>query len=235
LPSMEGPTGVDSADDHDPVISFRGYEEGDIASCARLAQEAWPANPGVISSDSEVAGMQGYMEYSIGVSNYAEIAYASEGVVGFLFGRIDGYAGRPAPKRPALGEVPSIIASSMRHGSTAMGHLRFLWSLALTDLKLMLMTPRSDAVIEMFIVAKGQRGKGIGSALLDRYLRTARDAHASLVTVYTDDRMSDWRFYERKGFRRVRTFHDNITSHYSGAYTRGLIYALDLRTKTETV
>jgi GNAT superfamily N-acetyltransferase len=232
---MEGATGANSADSRDPAISFRGYEEGDIAPCARLAQEAWPANPGVISSDSEVAGMHGYMEYSLGASNYTDFAVTGEEVAGFLFGRIDGYPGRPAPKRPALGEVPSIIASSMRHGSTAIGHLRFLWSLALTDLKLMLMTPRSDAVIEMFIVAKGQRGKGVGSALLERYLKAAKGAGASLVTVYTDERMSDWRFYERKGFRRVRTFHDNITSHYSGAYTRGLIYALDLRTKTETV
>lgn len=232
---MDGPTGGDSVTKRNPEISFRGYEEGDIASCARLAKEAWPANPRVISGDSEAAGMHGYMEYSVGVSNYADIAYTAEGVVGFLFGRIDSYHGRPVPKRPTLGEVPSIIGASLRHGATALGHFKFLWSLLLTDTKLMLYTPRSDAAIEMFIVASAHRGKGVGSALLARYLKAARDAGAALVTVYTDEGTSDWRFYERRGFRRVRTFHDNITSHYSGAYTRGLIYVLDLRTETETV
>jgi hypothetical protein len=41
--------------------------------------------------------------------------------------------------------------------------------------------------------------------------------------------MSDWRFYERRGFKRVRTFHDNITSRYSGSDANGIIFTLDLQ------
>jgi ribosomal protein S18 acetylase RimI-like enzyme len=208
------------------------YQPGDIPACARLAREAWPADEDITSGHSEQTGMEGYMEYSLGVSNYTDIAVMPDGVVGFLFGRIDGYPGRPIEKQSMLGELPSIIRSSLEHGPTMKSMLGFLWSLVLTDLKLMLRTPRSDAAIEMFIVDSRHRGRGIGSELIERFLKAAADTGARLVTVYTDDHMSNWQFYERRGFRRVGTFYDNITSHYSGAHARGIIYALDLPEKT---
>jgi hypothetical protein len=63
---------------------------------------------------------------------------------------------------------------------------------------------------------------------MDRFLKAAADNGAKLVTLYTDDKMSNWQFYERKGFKKIGTFHDNITSHYGGADARGIIYAKEL-------
>jgi len=215
-----------------PEVSFRRYAPGDIPACARLAREAWPADEDITSGHSEQTGMEGYMEYSLGASNYADIATTPDGMAGFLFGRIDGYPGRQVQRRSMLGELPSIIGSSLEHGPTAKSMLGFLWSLVLTDLKLMIKMPKSDAAIEMFIVHSRHRGIGIGTELMDRFLKAAADTGARLVTLYTDDRMSNWQFYERRGFRRVGTFYDNITSHYSGAHARGIIYALDLPEET---
>lgn len=217
--------------DPGPEVSFRRYAPGDVPTCARLAKEAWPAHEDVARGHSEQTGMEGYMEYSLGVSNYTDIATMQDGMAGFLFGRIDGYPGKPVQRRPMLGELPSTVRSSLGHGSTMKSVLGFLWSLVLTDLKLVLRTPRSDAAIEMFIVDSKHRGRGIGGELIERFLKAARDSGARLVTVYTDDRMSNWQFYERRGFRRVGTFYDNITSHYSGAHARGIIYALNLPEK----
>jgi len=217
--------------DPGPEVSFRRYAPGDIPVCARLAKEAWPADESVAAGYSEQTGMEGYTEYSLSVSNYTEIATAQEGVVGFLFGRIDGYPGKPIERQSTFGELPSLIRSSIERDQSFRSMFGFLWSLVLTDLKLMLRTPKSDAAIEMFIVDSRHRGRGIGSELIERFLKAARDSEARLVTVYTDDRMSNWQFYERKGFRRVGTFYDNITSHYSGAHARGIIYALDLPEK----
>ncbi len=210
-------------------VSFRRYQPGDLSACARLARDAWPAGPAVASKDLELAGMEGYMEYSMEASNWTDIAYTSEGLVGFLFGRIDGYHGKEVPKRPALGEVPRMLGTVLDREDRRPRLLKFVWSLMLTELKLKLNTPRSDAAVEMFIVHSGFRGKGVGSELLDRFLRAARDAGSSLVTVYADELMSNWRFYERRGFRRVATFHDNITSHYSGSKARGIVLALALK------
>jgi ribosomal protein S18 acetylase RimI-like enzyme len=212
-----------------PETSFRGYEPGDIPECARMAEDAWPAGSALGSKEQELSDMEGYMEYSLSVSNWTEIACTSDGIVGFLFGRIDNYLGKEKPKKSLLGEIPSITKSFFEYGRMTPSLLRFLWNLALTEMKVKLRTPKSDASIEMFIVDSKHRGKGVGSELVNRFLSAAKEAGSSLVTVYTDDRMSNWQFYEKRGFRRVGTFYDNVTSHYSGLDSRGIIFTLDLK------
>jgi ribosomal protein S18 acetylase RimI-like enzyme len=212
-----------------PEVSFRRFQPGDIPALALLARDAWPARPAVGSMQLEQAGMEGYVEYSLGASNWTDIACDPNGVIGFLFGRIDNYPGTAIPGKPIAGELPSAIRSFFRKGRMTHWHLSMVWGIVLTDLKLMLNMPDSDASIEMFIVDSKHRGRGVGGQLIDRFLTAAREAGSSMVTVYTDDRMSDWRFYERRGFKRVRTFHDNITSRYSGSDANGIIFTLDLQ------
>jgi ribosomal protein S18 acetylase RimI-like enzyme len=211
-----------------PDVSFRRFEQGDIPGLARLARDAWPARPAVGSRELEQSGMEGYVEYSLGSSNWTDIAFTPEGVVGFLFGRIDNYHGRTVVRKSMLGEFPNSIKSFIRKGRVTPWHLSMIWGIVLTDLKLMLRMPESDASIEMFIVDSRHRGKGIGGELFRRFLDAAREAGSSLVTVYTDDRMSNWNYYEKLGFKRVATFHDNITSRYSGTDANGIILALEL-------
>lgn len=181
------------------------------------------------SKEVERVGMEGYMQYSLDSSNYSEVAHTDDMMIGFLFGRIDNYRAAPAPERSSLGEIPSLLRSILEYDRSDTRLLMFLWSLALTEFKLKVNTPRSEASIEMFIVDSEFRGKGVGTALLDRFLEAARESGARLVTVYTDESMSNWQFYERRGFKRVATFHDNITSHYSGTHAKGIIFAMELR------
>jgi len=228
---MSGPGEANHGSTDAPELSFRRFQPGDIPALARLARDAWPARPGVGSKQLEQAGMEGYVEYSLGASNWTDIACSPEGVIGFLFGRIDDYPGTAIPGKPIVGELPSAIRSFFKKGRMTPWHLSMVWGIVLTDLKLMLNMPDSDASIEMFIVDSKHRGMGIGGQLIERFLNAAIEAGASTVTVYTDNRMSDWRFYERRGFKRVRTFHDNITSRYSGSDADGIIYTLNLNAK----
>jgi ribosomal protein S18 acetylase RimI-like enzyme len=180
------------------------------------------------SKQQELSGMESYMEYSLSVSNWTDVAYSSDGIAGFLFGRIKNLAGTDVPKRSLLGEVEGLLETFLDYGHMTPTLLRFLWNLFLTETKVRLRMPKSDASIEMFIVDSKHRGKGVGGELLDRFLKASRDAGASLVTLYTDDRMSNWRFYESHGFKRVGTFYDNVTTHYSGTEAHGIIFARNL-------
>lgn len=209
-------------------VLFRGFQEGDIPACARLAEEAWPAGMDDGVEVIEHYGMEEYMEYALGLSNYAEIAYCPEGMVGFLFGRIDGLPWTERPRKSTLGEVPGILRSLFAHRRLSLNMISFVWSLLLSETKLKLRRPKSDASVEMFIVGSAHRGKGVGSELMNRFLKIAKDSGSKLVTLYTDNRMSNWQFYESRGFKRVGTFYDNMTSHYAGVYTEGIIYALEL-------
>lgn len=213
-------------------VSFRRAAPEDIPVLAGLARDAWPARPGMVSIEAEARGMEAYVGHSMHASNWAELAYTQEGVLGFLFGRIDGYLAAPAPKRAVLGEMSQAFRSFLRRGRVSTWHILMIWAIILTELKLMVKMPRSDASVEMLIVDSRHRGRGIGTALLSRFLKAAEDAGSALVTVYSDDRMSDWRFYEARGFRKVATFHDNITSLYSGSDARGVVLALDPRRRS---
>lgn len=228
---MEGERGRPAADRTGHVISFRTCVNEDIPACARLAREAWPAGPGVASKEIERAGMEGYMQYSLDSSNWTDIAYTDEGIIGFLFGRIDGLSGPPPAERGLLGELPSLLSSIRDHDRREPRMLAFLWSLLMTELKLKLNTPDSDASVEMFIVGAEWRGRGVGTMLLDRFLGAAEASGSRLVTVYTDELMSNWQFYESRGFAKAATFHDNITSHYSGTSARGIVFVLELKQK----
>lgn len=219
---------TDAGAPQEPSVSFRRYAPGDISACARLAREAWPAGRETGFQGSEFAGMEGYMRYSLESSNWTDMAVAEGGIVGFLFGRIDGLPDAPVPKMSMLGELPSFARTFLARERVTPNVLRLLWSLVMTDVKLALNTPMSDAAVEMLIVDSAHRGKGVGGMLLDRFLGAAEASNSRLVTVYTDELMSNWRFYENRGFRRAATFHDDITSHYSGSPAKGIVYVMDL-------
>ncbi len=103
--------------------------------------------------------------------------------------------------------------------------LKFLWNLELTEMKVRLNMPRTEASIEMFIVGREHRRKGLGTKLMDRFIGKAISVGSGTVTVYTDDTLSNWQFYERRGFKQIGSFYDNITSYYSKRPCRGVVYS----------
>ena len=214
-----------------PEVAFRACRPEDLPAFAHMAMMTWPSSTAALSQDLELSGMEGYMLHSLRQANWTDVACDEDGTaVGFLFGRIGGYEGIAMPGRSMLGEVPTVLRSYLRKGGDMMpGLVSLAFSLVLTDLKLKILMPRSDASVEMFIVDPAHRGKGIGSALLERFLEAAERHRSNAVTLYTDDVGSDWQFYERRGFSRVGTFRDNMTSLYLGEEARGIIYVLDLR------
>jgi len=215
-------------------ISFRRYAPDDLQACTRLAEEAWPPGPDLVAKGVASWGMEGYIESSLMNANWTEVAYDSQGVVGFLFGRIDKYSGDVAVPGSLFGELPMLAKYIVGKYRKSPRIWVLFWTLLLTELKLMLNMPRSDAQIELFIVGFEHRGKGIGGMMIDRFLHTARDVGSILATVYTDDRTSNWQFYEKYGFRRVGTFHDDVTSFFCNVDSTGMIYVLDLKNDQAT-
>jgi len=208
-------------------IVVRKYQASDLRACAELAAEAWPSRMSTISREDQVAGMEGYMMSALAASTWAEVLDESGRVVGFLFGRIEKHrkAGvKLVPKQSLISVASAFIAT--RHERPA-NILRMIWNVALTELKMSVNRPRSDAEITMLIVDSAHRGKGYGRLLVERFVHAARAAGASALTVYTDDQSSNWRFYERLGFRRVAEFYDNISSFWVGRRANGIVYVLN--------
>jgi len=209
-------------------IRFRNYTAADLDACGNLAREAWPMPPGIAIGLRTDMMIGNWIGSSVASSSWAEVAEDEHGVVGMLFGKVKG--------QPTLGTHHTPIGMEMRvilrgvfgsYGSFAR-MFRLMASFMMTELKLLLYNPRTDAEITMLIVGEAHRGKGIGKELVQRFIEGAKRQGTRSLSLYTDDQTSNWGFYEAMGFKQVKKFYDNGSSRYSGKHAIGMIYRIDL-------
>jgi len=155
-------------------------------------------------------------------SDWAELAYESQEAVGLLICKI---------VKKDWRTVSRLLAYFMLLVRFILGgppqDLRFLWNFLLTDGKVAKNQPRADAEIQTVIVHSSHRGEGIGKALLDRFISAARqEAQIRTVRTYTTPALTNWRFYERYGFKRMGTFYDNFSSSYVASKDANAIFYL---------
>ncbi len=211
-----------SPDEPDEEPRFRPFRPEDMDDCTRLAWDAWAADPDEPDEGVDPLVMTGYVRTFLARSNANEVAYDSHGLVGFLFGRIG-----KARTSSMLGEV-SMIPQFLfqRHGMTispmVLGHF------FLTEFKVLVNDPKSDAEINLFIVDRRHRNRGLGTRLMERFIASARSAGCRLLTLYTDDQLSNWKYYEKRGFTAIATFHDSLTSYFTENKAKGIVYAMKL-------
>lgn len=209
-------------------VTVRRYVASDLRACAELAAQAWPSKTFSMSWNDQVAGMEGYMMSTLAASTWAEVLEESGRVVGFLYGRIDKHWKTGTRLMPKRSSFPAVFAFTAARRERPLWFLRMMWHIAMTELKLYLNRPRSDAEITMLIVDAAHRRKGYGRRLVERFIDVARAAGASTIMVYTDDQSSNWGFYERLGFARTAEFFDNMASFWVGRPAKGIIYLLTL-------
>ena len=206
---------------------FREYKQGDLDECTRLAWEAWAADSLEPAEIVEPRVMEGYVRSFLVRSNWKVVISDSQGVIGLLFGRIGGSKAKEGGGSLAneLGMIPQFLFGVNGQHVSPVVLLHFF----LTEFKVLVNVPRSDAEINLIIVDSKHRGKGLGKKLMDRFIAAAKEAGCRLVTLYTDDQMSNWKFYEIYGFRKVGTFHDSLTSYFAEKKATGIVYTLDLK------
>ena len=211
----------------DPV-TFRKYTPEDLQACTALAREAWPLPPEIAAGVETGEMMSVWIGSTVASSTYAEVAVDEHGVVGLLFGEVEGQKALER-SRSTLGIEVQIMSRGLtgKYGDL-IRTIRFMLGFFITELKLLVNRPGTDAEISMLIVGQAHRGRGLGKELVDRFIEAAKKQGARSISLYTDDQTSNWRFYEAYGFRQVAKFHDNGSSYYAGKRSTALIYRLDL-------
>ncbi|MBU0684865.1 MAG: GNAT family N-acetyltransferase [Thermoplasmatota archaeon] len=206
---------------------FRQFRADDMDACSRLAWDAWVAGSDKSDEFADPRVMEGYVRTFVVRSNWTEVAHDSHGVTGLLFGRIGSLKGKAGSRSLSskLGMIPQFLFGT--HGQHVSPVL--LWHFFMTEFKVLVNVPRSDAEVNLIIVDPKYQGKGLGKKLIERFVGAARDARCRLVTLYTDDQASNWRFYEVIGFRKVATFHDGLTSYFVERDAKGIVYVLDVK------
>lgn len=210
-------------------ISFRTYQDTDMARIVGFAVQSWHMKSDTVSDRAEAAVMNEYVGLALPVSNWREVACRDGVVIGAAFGMIS----RAFRQKSFLSAARTELALPRRllidERYRIPRRYRAILSYILTELKLALNIAGYDAVLTLLLVDEGHRGRGIGRALTDRFVRAAKETGGRRAMVYTDDVASNWRFYENYGFRKVSVFRDNWSGYYNGTKTKGIIYDLQLK------
>jgi GNAT superfamily N-acetyltransferase len=218
---------------HEPIgcraLLFREFEPSDIERCTRLAAQAWPVREHISRGGEGWRIFEPYVRIGLDWSNWTCVACDDSGeVVGLVFGEIRGLDGSRS--------ISGVVRSEIRaFGGTAVGRygkmermLPALWNFMMTEMKLLVGRPEADAEIMLLLLDESYRGKGIGRDLVDRFADAARKAGSKRMSVYTDDQASNWRFYERYGFKRASQFYDNWSSYFEGRACTGIRFVVEL-------
>ena len=209
---------------------YREFQPSDIVRITQLASQAWPVQEHLSADEGRWRVMEPYIRIGLDWSNWTCVVCSDSGeVLGCVFGDIRGLKGSSSIHRVVRSEVRALAGTLVgRYGRFERLH-SMLWNFLMTEAKLIVGRADSDSEIMLLILDERFRGKGIGKELVDRFAKAARDAGAKKMSVYTDDQASNWKFYERYGFRRAYQFYDNWSSYYGGRHSNGIRYVMDLQ------
>ena len=208
-------------------LNFRPFHPDDLSACAKFAADAWPAASVLVPGQDVVELMHGFIELARLPSTWLEVACVSDRAVGLLFGRMDS-------DRTPVTELRMLL-SGLRLGCKAIlgqyGRIKKPLTLLrkgiATGALVKRRSPAAEAVVELFVVDSEHRGRGIGRALMDRFVTAAKRKGAHTVALHTDQ-LCNWRFYEKYGFKRWSAFTEIVSSYLKGKNVEGYIYVIEM-------
>jgi ribosomal protein S18 acetylase RimI-like enzyme len=192
-----------------------------------MAARVWPSAHLLVEPGEAEALFRGYVEASLAAASWAEVASDSRGPAGFLLGRIeddDTFLLRCSAFWKRLKVMWNFIRGSYGRLKDPRGFVR---ALRTTDKKVRELCKNMNGEVVLFVVDPDYQGRGIGTALMDRFLDYARARGAKTVSLATDID-SNWRFYEIYGFKLFARFYDDNMAFLHGIPAASSIYRIDL-------
>jgi ribosomal protein S18 acetylase RimI-like enzyme len=209
-------------------LQIRKFNKEDTLRCSELAADAWPIVSTWVPKKDVVKFMHSYVEIYKLQSTWLEVACISGNIVGFLFGRVNTDYKMIAKIKAFF----SILAIGIKIISGRYGNVSkpftLLWKFDLNELKVKRNTPKSDGEVVLFVVDSKYRGRGIGKVLMDRFMETAKNKNANVISVYTNTE-ANWRFYEKYGFKKYSAFYDDLTSYFKNEEVKGFVYTIGIQ------
>lgn len=205
-------------------ISFREYGPPDSQKFLDIMSSTWPKLTLSIHKCS--------VDWYEAAATLKEVAVVSDRVVGIFFGRIDGDETSLSRLRMTLRKTAVLLKLLFGLYGRLPNRFVHIKQAIVSDRKIAESCSEADGEVTFFAVDESYRRKGIGKALMDRFVDYAKNKGVKRLAVYTTDPGSDWPFYERYGFRRCGSFKDDFMSFACGEDVSALIYVLDISEQT---
>ena len=202
------------------TLSFREYRPADSQRFVEMMASAWPK----LTRSIHLASVEWY----VGSATWKETACVSDTAVGILFGKIDSDLTSLGRLRIFLTHVTVYLKLLFGLYGKLPHRLTSIKNGISSERKIATNSPEVDGEITFFAVDAAYRRKGIGKALMGRFIDHAKRKGARRIFVYTTDPGSDWAFYERYGFRKHSSFRDSFMSFAWKEEVAAIIYILDI-------
>jgi GNAT superfamily N-acetyltransferase len=208
-------------------ISVRPYKKDDRLQCAELAVQAWPIVEKLVEKDHVVTLMTAKMELVEIFSTYSEVILKDGRIVGFLFGFIK--------KEYHFVRVIKAIISIMMVCAKVLVNtygriknpLNVLSLLTATDTTVEKIRNMFDGEVVFVVVSEAYRSRGLGRQLIDRFHDYALSNDCTKIMVTTDE-MSNWKFYEIIGYRRIVVYEEKLSSYIMDKHINGFVYGIEI-------
>lgn len=207
-------------------LEFRTFTSNDCERCSELAAVVWPVVLSVTDDINARSFMKGYVELNEVLSNYTEVCCEQGKIAGFLFGCV----GRLPKDNERRRRLRNIAWNYLSGKSGCRRRVRLILANVYSMAKTAFLCSRFDGEVLLFVVGPEYQGHGIGRALLNRFMEYSRSKGAGSICL-TTDLESNWKFYERYGFKKYREYTDNGLSVFIRKRIRSFIYYYSLHTK----
>ena len=201
-------------------LSFREYRRDDLQKCVQITANAWPE----LTRGMPLLSVEWYQ----GSATWKEVVCVSEELVGVLFGRADSDLPVLDRLRITLTHVTMYLKLLFGLYGRVPHRLTVIRHAMSDDRRIAANTPDVGGEITFLVVDASYRGKGIGKAMMSRFIDHAKKNGAKRVSVYTIDPGSNLGFYEKYGFRVHSSFRDGFMSFVRKEEVKGRIYVLDI-------
>jgi len=202
------------------TTSFREYGPEDLQRCVEITASGWPE----LTRSIHLASVEWYL----GSATWKDVACVSEKAVGVLFGKVNSDVTMSCRLRTVLIQVKVYLKLLFGLYGRLPNRLTYIRTGISDDRRIEANSPAFDGEITFFAVDAAYRGRGIGKALMSRFIDHAKKRGARRVFVYTTDPGSDWTFYETYGFRKDSSFRDGFMSFALKEEVAAIIYAFEI-------
>lgn len=213
-----------------PNIDFRHCHKADLPTCARISIDAFgvdslPLIRRMFTKEEVSKLMVAGMEISYSVSTYSELAIVDKEIVGFIYGQVKRDFTLIDMCRVFKQLLLSLVRFLLGRYGSRRKLVRFMKP-SLHEIKEVRRNmPPSDGEVVFFAVCPQYQGRGIGRALMDRFVHHASRRGVNVLSVSTNELSSFW-FYESYGFEKWAEFNDPQASYLTDRLIKGFTYRL---------
>lgn len=209
------------------IIKFRKYKRSDRTACAELSLEAWPVIEKIAEPEDFFRVMGARMEMVELATTFSEVVFNDSGVIGFLFGFLE----KDFHLFKILKAIISLLIIIFKMISGRYGKIKRLFKiipmLFHTDKKINRFRNMADGELVYFVISKNYRGKGLGRELISHFHKHVLSRGCKKIMLTTDE-LSNWKFYEIIGYKRVYTYNEKLSSYVTNRNINGFIYTIKL-------